>query len=98
MNSFTFSMMVSALFFLQACSSQPAQPEVADTVKTDNVKTQIISSSAELDTRKDLITPEAQIIRELYHSGCLIEKFELNRHKQQLKITCADDKPLSSSL
>jgi len=97
MNSFTFAIMASA-FFLHACSSQPTQSEAADTVKADNVKTQLVSNSRELNTGEDSVTPEAQIIRELHHSGCLIESFELNRYKQQLKITCANDKPLNSSL
>ena len=40
---------------------------------------------------EQLTTPETQIIRELYHAGCVIEDFELDRRKQNMHISCAKD-------
>ena len=94
------SMGIIALILLQACSSQPTQSKTSQTAadKSDAGKTHLINTSSVTDTNQKLSVPEAQIIRELYQSGCLIEEIELNRRKQQMKITCANDKPLSSSI
>ena len=46
-----------------------------------------------------LTTPEAQIIRELFQAGCLIENFELDRRKQNIRISCTNEFiPLKSSI
>ena len=91
---------IITLTLLQACSSQPAQSKATptDNDKNNTGNTHLVSTSRTADNDHNLATTEAQIIRELYQSGCLIEDIELNRRKQQMKITCANDKSLGSSI
>ena len=95
---------VITLLLLQACSNQPEKNETsqAATVNTnaDN-SPRVINASLKtgaLNPDDYFSVPEAQIIRELYQSGCLIEEIELNRRKQHMRISCANDKPFSSSI
>jgi hypothetical protein len=99
------SMGVMALILLQACSDKPTKATVSQTApsqtvagKSDTAKVHLINTSRTKNTDGKLSVPEAQIIRELYNSGCLIEEIELNRRKQQMKITCVNDAPYSSSI
>ena len=92
-----------AVFLLQACSGQATRFE---TDSLENGKQSSIQTLDKADksgnTSKNtleimpvkndqLTTPETQIIRELYHAGCLIEDFELDRRKQNMRISCAKD-------
>lgn len=102
---------IITLIFLQACSSQPTQsktsqatagpaiddkPLLVNTIqKTGSVQPGVSQS---LNTKQQLSVPEAQIIRELYQSGCLIEEVEINRRVQHMRISCANDKSFSSSI
>jgi len=38
-----------------------------------------------------LTTPEAEIIRELFQAGCLIDNFEMDRRKQNMRISCVKE-------
>jgi len=42
--------------------------------------------------------PEAEIIRALYQSGCIIDEIEIDRRKQHMRISCINDKPFSFSI
>jgi len=99
------SMGFIALILLQACSDQPTKTAATQTAaektaveKSKTDKVHLINTSSAKNTDRQLSVPEAQIIRELYNSGCLIEEIELNRRKQQMKISCVNDAPYSSSL
>ena len=102
---------IVALILLHACSSQPAQDKASQTTTgaaVDNkpllINTSLKAGAAQhdinypLNARQQLSVPEAQIIRELYQSGCLIEEVEINRRVQHMRISCANDKPFSSSI
>lgn len=91
------------VFLLQACGGQTTKAEV-DTPEdgqllSDQALTGIDNNNQDnqntlqIKPVKDeqLTTPETQIIRELYHAGCLIEDFELDRRKQNMHISCAKD-------
>lgn len=104
------SMGVMALILLHACSDKPTRADASQKVtpqtapsqmaagKSDTAKVHLINTPRAKNTDGKLSVPEAQIIRELYNSGCLIEEIELNRRKQQMKITCVNDAPYSSSI
>ena len=111
MKSLHTSAGVIALILLQACSSQPTQSKTSqtttDTAVVDNplfIKASLKTGDAQagindpLNTKQQLPVPELQIIRELHQSGCLIEELEINRRKQHIRISCADDKPFRSSI
>ncbi|MBE9559163.1 MAG: hypothetical protein IMF15_00175 [Proteobacteria bacterium] len=94
---------VIALVFLQACSSQPTQISKSASAK-DKIsvaENQLINSAESTtigyQTGTSLSVPEAQIIRELYQSGCMFEQVELNRRNQQMRVSCVNDKPLNSN-
>ena len=94
---------VIALIFLQACSSQPTQTSKPASTKGKMVasENQLINNAGSTaigyQTSSSSSVPEAQIIHELYQSGCMIEQVELNRRNQQMRISCVNDKPLNSS-
>ena len=95
---------VIVFILLQACSNQPAKNKTSQTAtvkaNTDN-SPRIINTSLKtgvINQHDDFSVPEVQIIRELYQSGCLIEEIELNRRKQQMLISCANDKPFNSKI
>lgn len=100
MKLLTISISVLALTILQSCSSMETQSKASPAVDDKNTanKTRQVNTTIAADEYQQFSVPEAEIIRELYKSGCLIEEIELNRRKQQMKITCANDAPLSSSL
>ena len=55
-----------------------------------------IDKSAQKTTQKaaaENLYIETQIIKELHAAGCLIENFEMNRRKQNLRISCVKEKP-----
>jgi len=91
------------VFLLQACGGQTTRAESApaedgkqlpDQALTENDKNNPANvNTLQLKPVKDeqLTAPETQIIRELYHAGCLIEDFELDRRKQNMRISCAKD-------
>ncbi len=98
------SMGIITLILLQACSNQPEKSETAQTATvnaTADNSPRLINTSLKtgaLNPDDYFSVPEAQIIRELYQSGCLIEEVELNRRKQQMRVSCANDKPFNSSI
>ncbi len=75
---------VFALVLLQACGGQPTKAEVET---KDNGKSPVNTTLH----HEKLTVPETQIIRELYQAGCLIEQVEINRRKQNMRISCAKD-------
>lgn len=99
----TISLTLAAL--LQACAAFPGATDASHSVSTVPVKNtdakkldvpkSITSKTiSNLDKTKNVeklikIDLEAQIIRELISAGCLIEKFEMNRRKQNMRISCA---------
>ena len=94
---------VIALMFLQACSSQPTQTSKPASAK-DKIavaENQLINNAEATtigyQTDTSLSVPEAQIIRELYQSGCMFKQVELNRRNQQMRVSCVNVKPLNSS-
>jgi len=102
---------VFALIVLQACSGQSVKSNtsavVAEKPATDDVhlikakgSKSVIRGVGAFSSNDNLnnTVPEAQIIRELYQSGCLIEDIEINRRKQQMRISCASDKSFGSSI
>ena len=99
---------VFALIVLQACSGQSVKSNtsavVAEKPATDDVHLikakSVIRGVGAFSSNDNLnnTVPEAQIIRELYQSGCLIEDIEINRRKQQMRISCANDKSFGSSI
>ena len=88
-------------FLLQACGGQTTRanadtPEngqqLSDQAFTDIDKNnQVNAITNQIKTLKleQRTAPETQIIRELYDAGCLIEDFELDRRKQNMRISCA---------
>lgn len=99
---------IVALVLLQACSSQPTQTSKA-TSTTGNLNTaenQLTNKTGaatvgkqhvSYQTNTSLSVPEAQIIRELYQSGCLFKQVELNRRNQQMRVSCVNDEPFNST-
>lgn len=100
------TLFVSALlivFLLQACGGQTTRTESAPAEDDQQVSDQALNendkinpasvNTLQIKSIKDeqLTAPETQIIRELYHAGCLIEDFELDRRKQNMRISCAKD-------
>lgn len=93
------STVVIALILLQACSSQPKQSSILKTEDTINdEKAGLVKITGNTGISQNLSVPEAQIIRELYQSGCLIEDIELDRRTQHMRISCANDNPYRSSI
>lgn len=92
------AMGIIAMILLPACSSQPTQSESNEADKSSTANTHLVSTSGITDKDNQSATPEAQIIRELYQSGCTITGLELNRRKQQMKVTCANDGDPGSSI
>ena len=95
---------IITLILLQACSNQPAKSETAQTAtvntNADN-SPRVINTSLKtgaLNPDDYFSVPEAQIIHELYQSGCLIEEVEINRRVQHMRVSCANDKPFNSSI
>lgn len=83
------AIVIITLTVLQACSSyntKPAPPVSADSKNISATRPKAVITK--------LTIPEAQIIHELYQSGCLIEQVEINRSKQQMHISCANDRPV----
>lgn len=90
-------------FLLQACGGQTTKTEVDTPEDGQQLSDQALTgidknnqanqNTLQIKPVKDeqLTTPETQIIRELYHAGCLIEDFELDRRKQNMHISCAKD-------
>ncbi len=71
-----------------------AGQQSSDQASTRNDKNDLANQTAfqiKPVKNEQLITPETQIIRELYHAGCLIEDIELDRRKQNMHISCAKD-------
>jgi len=102
---------IVALILLQACSSPSVRSSKSSvaTEKTGSENMRVIRTAAGanaiqsrdnylLGENPSMTVPEAQIIRELYQSGCLIEELEINRRKQQMRISCANDRPFGSSI
>ena len=100
------ALFVTTLFtvvLLQGCGGQPVMVEAniaeasqqsSDQLSTTNDKNDLANQTAfEIKPVKNEqhTTPETQIIRELYHAGCVIEDFELDRRKQNMHISCAKD-------
>lgn len=80
---------VAVLGLLTGCSSQPVNHNAT---LTDGKPEKIPTSSDNINSKSALVSsPEAQIIHELYQSGCLIKQFELNRVKQQMRISCSSN-------
>jgi hypothetical protein len=91
------------IFLLQACGGQTTKAEsqsledsqqLSDQALTDTENNNRASQNTfHIQPIKDeqLTTPETQIIRELYHAGCIIEDFELDRRKQYMRISCVKD-------
>jgi len=72
-----------------------ASQQSSDQLSTTNDKNDLANQTAfqiKPVKNEQLTTPETQIIRELYHAGCLIEDFELDRRKQNMHISCARDR------
>ena len=104
---------VVTLIVLQACSGQSVKGNKSSVVTEESAVDEIRlikttgsasaihgSSGVSSNDNLTLTVPEAQIIRELYQSGCSIEDIEINRRKQQMRISCASDKsrPFGSSI
>ena len=102
---------IVALILLQACSSPSVKSNKSLVVseKSDVADVRLIKAGGSVKVIKkrdnylsgsgnSITVPEAQIIRELYQSGCMIEDIEINRRKQQMRISCANDKPFGSSI
>jgi len=111
MKLFYVAASIVVLILLQACSSPSVKGSKASVVneKAGSGNMQVIRAAAgasvtqnrdndSLGNNQSLAVPEAQIIRELYQSGCIIEDIEINRRKQQMRISCANDKPFGSSI
>ena len=105
------AIVITTLALLQACSSQPAQENMSSdsSIKSETGEMQLVNQNGvtgvthkyikyPADTNQQQPVPETQIIRELYQSGCLIDEFELDRRKQHMRISCADDKSFGSSI
>ena len=94
---------VIAIMFLQACSNQPTQTskQASTKGKVAVSENQLINNTGATATGYQTGTspsvPEAQIIHELYQSGCIIKQVELNRRNQQMRVSCVNDKPLNST-
>jgi len=98
-----FASALLTVCLLQACGGQTTKAEselleadqqLSDQALTDiDTNNQAYQNTYQIKPVKDerLTTPETQIIRELYHAGCLIEDFELDRRKQNMRISCAKD-------
>jgi len=106
---------ITALFtvlLLQACESQStrADADIQDNqpqqlsnamLSDDNNNNLATKNNARIKPEEDevITTPETQIIRELFQAGCLIEDFELDRRKQNMRISCAKEfVPINSSI
>jgi len=111
MKYFYVSIVATTLVFLQACSSQPAlkNKSSASSDKSGTAEIQLLNQNGRagvtqrqikypVNANQQFSVPEAQIIRELYQSGCLIEEFMLDRRKQHMRISCVNDKPFGSSI
>jgi len=97
------------VFLLQACGGQasramPDSPDknqqLSDQASTDadnNFKAGPNTFQINSVNEQQLTTPETQIIRELHHAGCLIEDFELDRRKQNMRISCAKETAADNS-
>lgn len=100
------TLLVTALltvFLLQACGGQTTRAESAPAEESQQLSDQALIvndknnpanvNTLQIKSVKDeqLTASETQIIRELYHAGCLIEDFELDRRKQNMRISCAKD-------
>lgn len=105
------AIVIITLLSLQACSSQPEQKNMSSDMnnRSEPGEIQLVNQSGRAgvtqhyikypaDTNQQFPVPEAQIIRELYQSGCLIDEFELDRRKQHMRISCVNDKPFGSSI
>ena len=98
-----FVIFLATVFMLQACGGQTTKAEPVLPVDTQPLSNQAITdiktnNQADLNSYQvnpvsdeQLTTTETQIIRELYHAGCLIEDFVLDRRKQNMHISCAKD-------
>lgn len=105
------AVVIIALLSLQSCSSQPEQKNMSSDMnsRSEIGEIQLVNQSGRTgvtqhyikypaDTNQQFPVPETQIIRELYQSGCLIDEFELDRRKQHMRISCADDRSFGSSI
>jgi hypothetical protein len=99
---------ISVLALLQACSNQPTQASkpVSVTDDTGVAEYTLINTSGSaavdkerisLEKNNSITVPEAQIILELYQSGCQFKKVELNRRSQQMHVSCVSDEPLKTA-
>jgi len=79
-------LIMAMLLFVSGCASHPLSTS-APTPDSRQKPAKQISGTALTGLAPG--AAEAQIIRELHQSGCLIEQFELNRIKQQIRISCA---------
>ena len=91
------------VFLLQACGSQTAKAESDSLEHSQLLSEQAVSDISRSNQANQntyqikpvnddrFPAPETQIIRELYHAGCVIEDFELDRRKQNMHISCAKD-------
>lgn len=106
------TLFVTTLFtvlLLQGCGGQTTKAEADTPEASQQLSDQAITDAEnnnqasqntfqiKSENDEQLTTPETQIIRELYHAGCLIEDFELDRRKQNMHISCAKDIELDNS-
>lgn len=79
----------SSFALLYGCGQQTAKSDDGARLNDDANKAHALQYDMQNNS-------EAQLIRELHNSGCVIVEFALDRRKQNMHVSCANDMSASS--